>query len=339
MLKFTDSDSNLSDREKVGSTNYLILLAIIIIIITIQNLLFPTPVADELMEHVRNLEPELSESPLFTLWLQYVEIIDILHLNIYAECTGCWESYVKSLRLMLPYMAAANRDKYTKLLRWLLEEFEKIPEDVKSQFLQGGFVVRTSTDNVYGCQYGDYTIETFLMEPFKGVEGLTRGRSLDHLTRMIWINTRPQLGEIDRRVRLMAGLALDNTSRHLKKTVIDRVNRWVNKTVEFFEARCVLNRDSVSQFPKIINIGSGYVAPNTVNIHEAYQLGNKILSSIDGVVVEARFRWNRKDCVTQMPSKPRIVKTSDGKEARVFDTALALQREMINTESIPEEFQ
>ena len=74
------------------------------------------------------------------------------------------------------------------------------------------------------------------MKPFKGVEGLKRGRSLDPLTRMIWINTRPQLGEIDRRVTLRAGLALDNTtSRHLKKTVIDRENRWVNKTVEFFE--------------------------------------------------------------------------------------------------------
>ena len=199
------------------------------------------------MELVRDLESELSKSPLFTLWLQYINIIDILHLNIYAERTGCWESYVKSVRLMLPYMAAANRDKYTKLLRWLLDEFEKIPEEVKSQFLQGGFIVRTSTDNVYGCQYGDYTIETFLMEPFKGVEGLTRGRSLDPLTRMIWINNRPQLGEIDLRIRLMAGLILDNTtSRHLKKTVIDRENLWVDKTVEFFEARCVLNRDSVS---------------------------------------------------------------------------------------------
>ena len=61
---------------------------------------------------------------------------------------------------------------------------------------------------------------------------------------------------------------------------------------------------------------------------------------MDGVVVEGRFKWNRKDCVTQMPSKPRIVKTSDGrKEARVFDTALALLRVMINAESIPEAFQ
>ena len=264
------------------------------------------------MEQVRDLESQLSKSPLFILWLQYINIIDILHSNIYAERTGCWESYVNSVRLMLPYMAAANRDKYTKLLRWLLDEFEKIPEEVKSQFLQGGFVVRTSTDNIYGCQYGDYTIETFLMEPFKGVEGLTRGRSLDPLTRMIWINNRPQLGEIDRRIRLMARLILDNTtSRHLKKTLIDRENRWVDKTVEFFEARCVLNQDSVSQFPKIVNIGSGYVAPNTVNIHEAHHLGNNILSSMDGVVVEGKFKWNRKDCVTQMPSKPRIMVMPD----------------------------
>ena len=35
ILKFTDSDSNMSDRGKVGSNSYLILLAIIIIIITI----------------------------------------------------------------------------------------------------------------------------------------------------------------------------------------------------------------------------------------------------------------------------------------------------------------
>ena len=117
------------------------------------------------------------------------------------------------------------------------------------------------------------------MEPFKGVEGLTRGCSLDPLTRMIWINNRPQLGEIDLRIRLMAGLILDNTtSCHLKKTVIDRENRWVDKMVEFFVARCVLNRDSVSQFPKILNIWSGYVAPNAVNIHEA-QVENKILST------------------------------------------------------------
>ena len=61
---------------------------------------------------------------------------------------------------------------------------------------------------------------------------------------------------------------------------------------------------------------------------------------MDGVVVESKFKWNRKDCVTQIPSKPRIMVMPDGKkEARIFDTALPLQRVMINAESIPEAFQ
>ena len=56
----------------------------------------------------------------------------------------------------------------------------------------------------------------------------------------------------------MSVLVLENTTlHHLKKAVIDRENRWVDKTIEFLEARCVLNRDSVSRFPKIVNIGSG----------------------------------------------------------------------------------
>ena len=70
--------------------------------------------------------------------------------------------------------------------------------------MQEGFLVRTSTENAYGCRYGDYTIETSHIEPFTEVEGLTRGRRLDPLTPIIWINPGPQLGKINRRVKLMA---------------------------------------------------------------------------------------------------------------------------------------
>ena len=48
------------------------------------------PVVNEQMEQVRNLESEKSKSPLFTLWLQYINIINILHLNIYSEVRTYW---------------------------------------------------------------------------------------------------------------------------------------------------------------------------------------------------------------------------------------------------------
>ena len=77
-----------------------------------------------------------------------------------------------SVRLMLPILSGGNRSKYAKVLRWLLEEYERIPDAVREQFMEGGFVVRTSSQNLYGCQHADYTIETQLMEPFKGAESV-----------------------------------------------------------------------------------------------------------------------------------------------------------------------
>ena len=159
--------------------------------------LWDYPVVAELMEQFNDLVSELKESPLFALWLQDIDMVDILHLNIFAERSGTWGLYPKSLKLMLPYMAATNRSNYTKVLRRLLDEYQSLPDAVKRQFEEGGWVVRTSTENIARCQHGDYTIETFLMDQFKGDEGLRRGRRLDVLTRLMWIKTRPMLGVVD----------------------------------------------------------------------------------------------------------------------------------------------
>ena len=72
---------------------------------------------------------------------------------------------------MLPYLAATNRSNYTKLLRWILQEYDNLPAAVKKQFMEGGFAVRTSTESVVGCAHPDYIIETYGVENFKSVEG------------------------------------------------------------------------------------------------------------------------------------------------------------------------
>ena len=52
---------------------------------------------------------------------------------------------------------------------------------------------------------------------------------------------------------------------------------------------------------------------------------------MDGVVVNGMFKWSRKKCAKQMPSKPQIKITADGKkETRVFATEFARRRVMIN---------
>ena len=47
------------------------------------------------------------------LWLQYMEMVDILRKSIKAERTGHWVRHFESLSEMLPYMAAGH-SLYTK---------------------------------------------------------------------------------------------------------------------------------------------------------------------------------------------------------------------------------
>ena len=68
------------------------------------------------------------------------------------------------------------------------------------------------------------------------------------------------------------------------------------------------------------------------------EVGTKILERMNGLSVDGQFKWNKKECAIQMPSKPCIRATADGKKETRFDTELALQRLMINKESALEAF-
>lgn len=56
----------------------------------------------------------LKSSRTATLWLQYMEMVNILRKYIRAERTGNWELHLQALSEMLPYMASSGHNHYTK---------------------------------------------------------------------------------------------------------------------------------------------------------------------------------------------------------------------------------
>ena len=95
----------------------------------------------------QNKIKDLSESHRAKLWLQYLEMIDILHSFIKAERTGDWLPHLKSCKEMLPYLAASGHNLYIKSLRLYLQDRWKIEEehpDVLLAFKNGLHVVRRS---------------------------------------------------------------------------------------------------------------------------------------------------------------------------------------------------
>ena len=62
------------------------------------------------------------------LWLQYMEMVQILRDFIRSARTGNWALYLHSLQEMLPFLASSGHNNYTKSLVLFLAKMEKLSE-------------------------------------------------------------------------------------------------------------------------------------------------------------------------------------------------------------------
>ncbi|MCG8032822.1 MAG: hypothetical protein JAZ03_11695, partial [Candidatus Thiodiazotropha taylori] len=115
-----------------------------------------------------------------TLWLQYMEMVDILRRFLKAERTGNWALHLQSVHDMLPYFAASGHNLYAKSAYLYLQMMQALPEthpELYDKFTQGFHVVRRS-DRYWAGLSTDLIIEQVLMRSVKTSGGLTRGRGM-----------------------------------------------------------------------------------------------------------------------------------------------------------------
>ena len=62
------------------------------------------------------------------LWLQFMDMIDIIHTIIKAERTGNWHLHLQSIEVMLPYLAASGHNLCTKCARLYIQKMMKLSE-------------------------------------------------------------------------------------------------------------------------------------------------------------------------------------------------------------------
>ena len=67
------------------------------------------------IKHLLHQQKEsLQDNGTAKLWLQYMDMVDILRKSIKAERTGHWAQHLEYLSEMLPYMATSGNILYTK---------------------------------------------------------------------------------------------------------------------------------------------------------------------------------------------------------------------------------
>lgn len=79
------------------------------------------------------------------LWIQYLEMVDILRSFIRAERTANWELHLEALTRMLPYLAASGHNLYVKCAQLYLQSMSDLRTDhpdVYRAFTSGLHVAR-----------------------------------------------------------------------------------------------------------------------------------------------------------------------------------------------------
>ena len=134
-----------------------------------------------------------------TLWLQYMEMVDILRKFVRAERIGNWALHLEAVSEMLPYLAASGHNLYTKSAHLYVQRMSKLKDehpDVYQRFEEGFHDVRRS-DRLWAGLSVDLTIEQVLMRSMKTSGGLTRGRGMTEQQRLIWLLSMPACAEVN----------------------------------------------------------------------------------------------------------------------------------------------
>ena len=111
------------------------------------------------------------------LWLQYMDMIELLCRFTKAERTGNFNLHLSGVLEMLPYFAASGHNSYTKSAYMYLHTMQSLKDDhpVVHDLFQAGYHVVRRSDRYWGGLSTDLVIEQVLMRSVKSQGGLTRG--------------------------------------------------------------------------------------------------------------------------------------------------------------------
>ncbi len=194
------------------------------------------------------------------LWIQYMDMIDILRRFIKAERTGDWELHLQAVHDMLPNFTGSGHNLYAKSARLylqMMEQLEDLHPEVYTSFKNGLHVIRR-TERYWAGLSTDLVIEQVLiMRSVKTSGGLTRGRGMTETQRSVWLLSRPACAEVNYCMQEFAGTSYKTSEQH-KDLGKARQKRDVKDTIEILGF--LAERSPFDSDPSLRSIASGVIA-------------------------------------------------------------------------------
>ena len=268
-----------------------------------------------------------------SLWLQYMHMIDIMRKSIKAERTGNFKMHLESVKDMLPFLAAAGHNHYTKsawlYLQQMLDLMDTHP-DVFDNFSTGRHAIRR-TDRFFGGLSYDLIIEQVLMRSLKSNGGLTRGTGMGEHERLVWLLGLPACAEVNAAMQNTTDVSLATSEQHSQHKDVSKARQQRDHNDTTLIVRYLMERNPFNGEPTLRCVASGRAAESSVNADQAKLLGENILHRMIGKnALEITF--NRKHQVVTMATKTAV--KINGETIQV-DPSLLFQRLVKVAEATP----
>ena len=253
-----------------------------------------SPAIHRISGMIEATKESLSDSRNAELWLQFLDMVDIVCWFLMSERTGNWKLHLQVLQEMVPFLAAAGHNSYTKYLLLYLHRMSHLDPSVSQIFEKGLHVVRRS-DRYWAGLSSDLVIEQVLMRSLKTTAGLTRGRGFDEIQRLVWLLSRPVCAEINLAKQEFTFVTFSTSEQHrdLRPAWQERDTQDTNKLIAAISPRIPFSGKS-----SLRCLNTGVCAEESVNADQALQDGNQILNGLYGCDVQDYVFKKRNQAIT-----------------------------------------
>ena len=274
-----------------------------------------------IIDELEQKKEDLKQFPTAALWIQYLDMIQILKTFIKAERTGEWELSLKALQQMLPYFAAAGHNLYLKSVYVYLQSMHQLKDSnprVYEAFKTGHHVIRRS-DRYWAGLSPDLVIEQVLMRSVKTTGGMTRGKGMSECQRAQWLLSMPACAAMNVAMQSFCGTDYHTSLQH-KETGKSRIDRDYKDSQTFLSF--LIERNPFCEDKLLRNIETGVTSDPSVNVHKATEVGNNILQAMVGKNA-FDYSFKKSEQVVTPTTAPSV--TLDGEKVHV-DPQLLFQR-------------
>lgn len=267
------------------------------------------PVLDSVRDIMNVARQPMKDLRTAQLWLQYMDMIDILRTFLRSERTSDWRLHVHALHEMLPYRAAAGHNLYTKSIYIYLRRLAQLSiqhPEVHHQFQNGFHVVRRS-DRYWAGLSTDLLIEQVLMRSVKTTGGLTRGHGMSESQRITWLLSTPICAEVNMALQDYTSVQYGTSDQHKEQ----RAARQARDTDDTHKLIGYLSsKDPFGNDPTLQSIDTGITAGDSVNADQAASVGRKILDGMVGKkILDHTFK--KKNQVVTLDTRSSVKKAKN----------------------------